>query len=115
MKGEDVKLKLKMMGVSITEISSKLGMSRQSLSQALSVKDVKTGLIEDLSNALDVPLSFFYDSGGNQHVIANGEKSVAALNSCVNTDNNASLRDEVISLRAENKLLREIQGLVPRK
>ena len=46
MKGEEVKLKLKKAGVSITEIASLLGMSRQSLSQALSVKDVKTGLLE---------------------------------------------------------------------
>ena len=56
MKGEEVKLKLKKAGVSITEIASILGMSRQSLSQALSVKDVKTGLIEDLSVLLKMLL-----------------------------------------------------------
>ncbi len=45
MKGEEVKLKLKKAGVSITEIASLLGMSRQSLSQALTVQKRKT--IED--------------------------------------------------------------------
>lgn len=85
MKGEEVKLKLKKAGVSITEIASILGMSRQSLSQALSVKDVKTGLIEDLSKALNVPLSYFYNDSSSQNAVANGNKSVAAINSNISS------------------------------
>lgn len=100
MKGEEVKLKLKKAGVSITEIASLLGMSRQSLSQALSVKDVKTGLIEDLSKALNVPLSYFYNDSSSQNVVANGNKSVAAINSNISTSAEDVLKERVKALES---------------
>lgn len=98
MKGEELKIKLKKAGVSITEIASLLGMSRQSLSQALSVKDVKTGLIEDLSKALNVPLSYFYGENVGNNAIANGNKSVAAINSSVSSTTEEVLKERVKSL-----------------
>ena len=100
MKGEEVKLKLKKAGVSITEIASLLGMSRQSLSQALSVKDVKTGLIEDLSKALNVPLSYFYNDSSSQNVVTNGNKSVAAINSNISTSAEDVLKERVKALES---------------
>ena len=101
MKGEEVKIKLKKAGVSITEIASLLGVSRQSLSQALSVKDVKTGLIEDLSKALNVPLSYFYDdAGSSQYAVANGNKSVAAINSNISSSAEDVLKERVKALES---------------
>ena len=100
MKGEEVKLKLKKAGVSITEIASLLGMSRQSLSQALSVKDVKTGLIEDLSKALNVPLSYFYNDSSSQNAVANGNKSVAAINSNISSSAEDDLKERVKALES---------------
>ncbi len=82
MDGEILRKKIKDTGVPIAEIARKLGQSRPNLSQALSTKDVKTGLVEKLASALNLPLSYFYgDSGTN--VIASGEKSMAALNSTI--------------------------------
>ena len=100
MKGEEVKLKLKKAGVSITEIASLLGMSRQSLSQALSVKDVKTGLIEDLSKALNEPLSYFYNDSSSQNAVANGSKSVAAINSNISSSAEDVLKERVKALES---------------
>ena len=100
MKGEAVKLTLKKAGVSITEIASLLGMSRQSLSQALSVKDVKTGLIEDLSKALNVPLSYFYNDSSSQNAVANGNKSVAAINSNISSSAEDVLKERVKALES---------------
>jgi transcriptional regulator with XRE-family HTH domain len=100
MKGEEVKLKLKKAGVSITEIASILGMSRQSLSQALSVKDVKTGLIEDLSKALNVPLSYIYNDSSSQNAVANGNKSVAAINSNISSSAEDVLKERVKALES---------------
>lgn len=100
MKGEEVKLKLKKAGASITEIASLLGMSRQSLSQALSVKDVKTGLIEDLSKALNVPLSYFYNDSSSQNAVANGNKSVAAINSNISSSAEDVLKERVKALES---------------
>jgi transcriptional regulator with XRE-family HTH domain len=86
MDGEILRKKIKDTGVPIAEIARKLGQSRPNLSQALSTKDVKTGLVEKLAAALNLPLSYFYgDSGTN--VIASGEKSLAALNSTITKSN----------------------------
>lgn len=98
MKGEELKFKLKKAGVSITEIASLLGMSRQSLSQALSVKDVKTGLIEELSKALNVPLSYFYGDNAGNNAIASGNKSVAAVNSNISSPTEDVLKERIKSL-----------------
>ena len=100
MKGEEVKLKLKKAGVSITENATLLGMSRQSLSQALSAKDVKTGLIEDLSKALNVPLSYFYNDSSSQNAVANGNKSVAAINSNISSSAEDVLKERVKALES---------------
>lgn len=60
MTGEQVKQRIKVVGVSITEIAKRLNISQQSLSQALKAADIKTGLIEDISRVLDKPISFFF-------------------------------------------------------
>ena len=87
MKGEEVKLKLKKAGVSITEIATLLGMSRQSLSQ-------------DLSKALNVPLSYFYNDSSSQNAVANGNKSVAAINSNISSSAEDVLKERVKALES---------------
>lgn len=75
-------------------------MSRQSLSQALSVKNVKTGLIEDLSKALNVPLSYFHNDSSSQNAVANGNKSVAAINSNISSSAEDVLKERVKALES---------------
>lgn len=60
MTGDDLKRLLRATGHSITELAGKLGTSQQNLSQALSAKDVKTGLVEDLAKVLGLPVSYFF-------------------------------------------------------
>jgi transcriptional regulator with XRE-family HTH domain len=82
MDGIDLRKKLDLTRKPLAEIARSADMVPQSLVQALSAKDVKTGLVEKLAAALNLPLSYFYgDSGTN--VIASGEKSLAALNSTI--------------------------------
>ena len=103
MDGEILRKKIKDTGVPIAEIARKIGQSRPNLSQALSTKDVKTGLVEKLSSALNLPLSYFYgDSGTN--VIASGEKSLAALNSTITGDSPQGeeiLRERIRALESQ--------------
>lgn len=61
MTGEELRNKLKKTGFSIAGLARDLGMSQQNLNQALNAKDVKTGLVENLSKVLDVPITFFYE------------------------------------------------------
>ena len=60
MTGKELKDRLSTCGSSQAEIARRLGMSTQSMSQALNVADVKTGFLEKIANVLGVPMSRFY-------------------------------------------------------
>ena len=60
MAGKELKDKLSTCGISQAEIARRLGMSTQSMSQALNVADIKTGFLEKIANVLGVPMSRFY-------------------------------------------------------
>lgn len=60
MTGKELKDKLSTCGISQAEIARRLGMSTQSMSQALNVADIKTGFLEKIANVLGVPMSSFY-------------------------------------------------------
>lgn len=61
MTGEVLKTRLLNIEPSLAEIARKLKVSPQSLSQALSASDIKTGFIEKLSIIYDRPISYFFD------------------------------------------------------
>ena len=60
MTGKELKDKLSTCDISQAEIARRLGMSTQSMSQALNVADIKTGFLEKIANVLGVPMSRFY-------------------------------------------------------
>lgn len=45
----------------MTEIGALLGMSPQALNQVFRAKDVKSGIIEDLSECLGIPIPYLYE------------------------------------------------------
>ena len=75
----------------MSEIANRLGILPQTLYSAFNADDVKTGLLEKLSEALNVPLSFFYgdsytitgnnivNSGDNNAVNANDDRLITLL------------------------------------
>lgn len=65
MNGEELKNKLRLTGINLTDIADKAGMSQANFSASLKVKDVKTGFIEKLCDVLSLDLSFFY--GGTKY------------------------------------------------
>ena len=69
MKGIDLKKRLQQTGKSITEISRMIGMTQQSLSQALLAKDIKSGLIELLAEKLEKPIQYFYGDDSTNNVV----------------------------------------------
>ena len=91
MKGEDLKKRLKDTSIPMSEIANRLGILPQTLYSAFNADDVKTGLLEKLSEALNVPLSFFYgdsytitgnnivNSGDNNAVNANDDRLITLL------------------------------------
>lgn len=76
MDGRHLKRKLLEAGTTQKDLATFLGITAQSLSSVLSAKDVKSGTIERIAKALNLPVSFFYDEIGN-NAFANGDSSVA--------------------------------------
>lgn len=61
MNGEILKSRLLKLEPSLAEIARKLNVKPQSLSQALTASDIKTGFIEKLAVIYDRPISYFFD------------------------------------------------------
>lgn len=105
MTGQELRSKLVLANVQVTELARIIGTSHQSLSQALTSKDVKTGLVEKLASALNLPLSYFYGEEGDVRAVANGHKAIAAINSTISPQSEKAVLEEKI--RGMEKLLTE--------
>lgn len=60
MKGETVKSIILGMEYSVAQVAEMIGTSQQNLASALKHEDVRSGLLEKIASALNVPLSTFY-------------------------------------------------------
>lgn len=103
MKGEELKMKLTKSGHSITEVAKLLGTSQQNLSQALTAQDVKTGLLEKISSALGLPISYFFDKNDPSSAASvSGDFSAASVhgNASVDASGAAVLKERVKALEA---------------
>ena len=84
MSGEELKEILYQKHITQADLARILDMSTQSLSQTLKAADIKTGFLEKLCAALDVPMSFFYPSGttiNNMPVYGDGNAVTSGNNS----------------------------------
>ena len=94
MSGEELKKKLESAGISQVEISRKLGVIPQSVSQSLSAKDVKSGFIESLCRVFSLDVAFFY--GGETSTSGN---EVGKL-----LDQISTLKEEIRRLKDELRM-----------
>lgn len=88
------------------DIASKMKVSRTTLDNLLNGADVKVSTIESLAEVLGVSVADFFDSSSNSATIQRNEAGALNL---------LELEKENIALKAENKVLREIQGLPAKK
>ena len=110
MEGKVIKQKLVSMNVTQLDLANKLGTTPQSLSSVLHAKDVRSGTIERIAQVLRVPVGFFYgEDCQNHNAIANGNESVAAINSCVSLSPEDVLKERVKALES---LLAEKERLI---
>lgn len=80
MKGADLKEKLRTSTYTMAEIAQKIGVSPQNLNASFNSEDVKSGLLEKLSQALEVPLAYFYGDSYNVqgcNIVNSGSNNVA--------------------------------------
>lgn len=82
MKGTDLKEKLNATHISLAEISRRMGISPQSLNSIFNSEDVKSGVLERLSQVLELPIAYFYGDSynvqGNNNALATGDHSTAS-------------------------------------
>lgn len=92
MTGKELKDKLSTCGISQAEIARRLGMSTQSMSQALNVADIKTGFLEKIANVLGVPMSRFYPNDATATITnESSELHVRNNSGVVSGTNNGSI------------------------
>ncbi|WP_278864889.1 helix-turn-helix transcriptional regulator [Leyella stercorea] len=87
-------------GISEIDLASKLGITRSVLANIFDGGDLSLRLVEKMAEALGVQPA----------ELINGTSSTAEAKPI----NNSAMYEELIALRAENKVLREIQGLSSR-
>lgn len=85
MSGLELKAKLIETRYSMAEIARKMGIKSQDLNALFNVKDTKTGTIERLAEALNLPLSFFFGEafGSVSHISGNNNTTATGNNNTV--------------------------------
>lgn len=96
MTGQQLKLKILEIGKTQKFIADALGVSGQSLSSVLSAKDVRSGTIERIAQALNVPVSLIYGEQEHGSVAVSGD---------VNGDNFQFAHDIKVEGIGINKLI----------
>lgn len=90
-------------GIGLVSLASKMKISKVALENILNGSDVKISLVQSLAGALGVKI---VDLFNDKQLEANFYETPAIADK--------NLYEELIALRAENKVLREIQGLSER-
>lgn len=82
MRGKEIKDILSQKGVSQADIAKILGISAANLNNMLAKDDVRTGLLESIAQAANIPISIFYGDSytvqGNNNALATGDNSTAS-------------------------------------
>lgn len=92
-------------GIGLVALASKMNISRLALENLLNGADVKISTIEALANALGVKVIDLF----------NDKELVVSAPIEASNKKDSAMYEELIALRAENKLLRELQGLSARR
>ena len=103
MNGQTLKQKLQTKNISFADLAEKLGIAAQSLNSCFKVQDVGSNRIEQIAQVLELPMSFFYPSEGN-NAVASGDNSIAAIQSTVTQCDSRVLQERINCLE---KLLEE--------
>ena len=101
MTGDKLKTILRQTGLSMAEISRRLGVIPQNLDVYLRSNDIKTGLLERLAEILDKDISWFYS--GEPFGVQSSSISVNM------NDENAAL---VAQLREKDEQISRLMGII---
>ena len=120
MTGKELKDRLSTCGISQAEIARRLGMSTQSMSQALNTADIKTGFLERIVAVTGIPLSYFYPAASatitndsiELHVRNNSGVVSGTNNGSISTGQQDTQRLVEILVEANSKKDQQIDKLI---
>jgi hypothetical protein len=105
MTGKHILDLMKQEGYSVNKMAELIGTSQPNLLSALKHTDVRTGLLEDIAQAMGKPLSFFYGEtfGSVANVTGNNNATATGSNNTVTTNDDRLLtllinKDEQLTL-----------------
>jgi transcriptional regulator with XRE-family HTH domain len=105
MTGERVKALIIGKGYSVAQVAEMIGTSQQNLAANLKHTDVRSGLLEKIASALDVPLSVFYGEtfGPVLSIRGSNNTQVAGTSNSVQSDSGLVL--ELLKMKDEQLLI----------
>ena len=115
MKGKDIKDVLSKKGIAQTEIAKILGIAPNNLNNMLAKDDVRTGLLESIASAANIPISVFYGDSYN----VSGNNNATGTNNTVNASDERLLnllinKDEqlTIAMKQTSKAQHQMDELI---
>ena len=110
MKGIDAKAELRRRHFTLTQVANLLGESQQNLNAALSKDDIRTGLLEKISEATGLPIAVFYGDSTVNASVGNYSSAVTGNNIQVNTATGEFLKE----LAAQREMTQKSQEQIDR-
>lgn len=105
MKGETVKNIILGMEYSVAQVAEMIGTSQQNLASALKHEDVRSGLLEKIASALNVPLSTFYGGAfGPVQTVGDNNTQVTQVAGNYSTAPDSNIM-EILKMKDEQLLL----------
>lgn len=106
MKGETVKNIILGMEYNVAQVAEMIGTSQQNLASALKHEDVRSGLLEKIALALNVPLSTFYGGAfGPVQSVGNNNTQVTQVAGNYSSAAPDSNMTEILRMKEEQLLL----------
>lgn len=110
MTGKNLKELIDTLGISQRKLAEQMGVTPQTISAILTAKDVRSGTLERIAEAIGVKMSFFYPTEGGVSIA--GNNNISGNNNAVGnvTIGDAAVLQERVTML--EKLLEEKERLI---
>jgi transcriptional regulator with XRE-family HTH domain len=109
MKGESIRKKIRLSSHRLNDVAEKMGISPQALNNILNAEDVKTGSLERIAEAMNLPITYFY---GDTTVSGVSGNVMMAEHGGVNNSEQQSVAVLAEQLSTKDKQIDRLLGII---